>query len=317
MGLPKPSQAMTHPGRHDESKGEYPRKRDRKCLYQDSGQRFLLCAKALWEWYPTPPRNATINTKGPWTYTINMKVEWNKVTWYSKTLALALFVALPFAGFSLGVRYGKIEESTAGAFLAAAGGAGSSGTTAPNGLIPYYGDTAEWQTDANNVAGGFSIAYPIDFPVQDNYSLSSSTDWRVGADGTQGTLYLTLTVPKAFEPQTNFSDARLTVGASGNAAARARCLEADATRGPAAGPTSTAMIGGVPFTVFRSSDAGAGNYYDTTSYRTIRNGMCYAIEYTVHSAQIYNYPASYGLRPFSAAKIDALMENVVGTFKFL
>ena len=29
-------------------------------------------------------------------YTINMKIEWNKVTWYSKLIALALFVALPF-----------------------------------------------------------------------------------------------------------------------------------------------------------------------------------------------------------------------------
>jgi hypothetical protein len=37
-----------------------------------------------------------------------MKIEWNKVTWYSKLLALALFVALPFIGFYYGVQYGKI-----------------------------------------------------------------------------------------------------------------------------------------------------------------------------------------------------------------
>ena len=36
-----------------------------------------------------------------------MKIHWNKVTWYSKLLALILFVALPFIGFCLGVRYGK------------------------------------------------------------------------------------------------------------------------------------------------------------------------------------------------------------------
>jgi hypothetical protein len=37
-----------------------------------------------------------------------MKIEWNKVTWYSKLLALALFVALPFIGFYYGMQYGKI-----------------------------------------------------------------------------------------------------------------------------------------------------------------------------------------------------------------
>jgi hypothetical protein len=34
-----------------------------------------------------------------------MPIEYNKVTWYSKILALILFVALPFAGFWLGMKY--------------------------------------------------------------------------------------------------------------------------------------------------------------------------------------------------------------------
>ena len=34
-----------------------------------------------------------------------MPIEYNKVTWYSKLLALILFVALPFIGFWLGVQY--------------------------------------------------------------------------------------------------------------------------------------------------------------------------------------------------------------------
>jgi hypothetical protein len=40
-----------------------------------------------------------------------MKIEWNKVTWYSKLLALALFIALPFIGFYYGVQYGKMVAS--------------------------------------------------------------------------------------------------------------------------------------------------------------------------------------------------------------
>lgn len=39
-----------------------------------------------------------------------MKVEWNKVTWYSKLLALAVVVILPFLGFILGMKYGAVVE---------------------------------------------------------------------------------------------------------------------------------------------------------------------------------------------------------------
>ena len=52
-----------------------------------------------------------------------MKIEWNKVTWYSKFIALALFVALPFIGFYYGTQYGKIaarDRSSADAISAAA-----------------------------------------------------------------------------------------------------------------------------------------------------------------------------------------------------
>ena len=39
-----------------------------------------------------------------------MKLEWHKVTWYSKMLALGLFIILPFIGFYFGVQYQKILE---------------------------------------------------------------------------------------------------------------------------------------------------------------------------------------------------------------
>lgn len=36
-----------------------------------------------------------------------MKIEWNKVTWYSKTLALAMLVILPIVAFMWGFKSGK------------------------------------------------------------------------------------------------------------------------------------------------------------------------------------------------------------------
>ncbi len=238
-----------------------------------------------------------------------MKIQWNKVTWYSKFLALALFVALPFIGFYYGMQYGRMtailgEISTINL---------KSSGTADNSAA-YYNDPAEWQIDANNIAGGFNIAYPLDFDTQDNYSATPSTDWRLNANA-PGVKYFTLTVPRAFEPQTNFVDATLTVGASQDSAAIASCLTPDQLGEPTTAALS-ATINGIAFTIFKFNGAGAGNYYETTSYRTLHAGACYAVEYTVHSGQIANYPSSYNLQPFDGSKIDSLMQNIVGTFRF-
>jgi len=234
-------------------------------------------------------------------------IQWNKVTWYSKTVALILFVALPFIGFYYGAQYGKIQVSLPSASQTV------SVPSTPTGS-DYYSNTAEWQTDANNTKGGFAIAYPIDFDAQDNYMATPGMNWRVGATSA-GTIFFTLTVPKAFEPQTNFADASLTVGNSKNTSDVAQCLSVDPNSGETMS-TSTVTINGAVFTVFQSNDAGAGNLYQTTSYRTVHAGQCYAIDYTIHSGQIANYPASYNLQPFDQAKIDNLMQTIISTFKF-
>lgn len=243
------------------------------------------------------------------------KIQWNKVTWYSKLIALTVFVVLPFVFFYFGVRYGTMVGYLNATQEINLLSATSSSSQAGNGETAYYQNPAAWQTDANNTAGGFSIAYPIDFDTQDNIMLSPSTDWRIDANSMPGVIYFTLTVPRAFEPQTNFAGATLTVGASGNAAAIAQCIKAGASSGPFAA-TSTAAVNGIDFTVFHSTGVGAGNYYDTTSYRTLHADKCYAVEYTIHSTQIMNYPASYGLHPYDQQKIDTLMQAIVGTFTF-
>jgi hypothetical protein len=246
-------------------------------------------------------------------------IQWNKVTWYSKLIALILFVALPFIGFYYGAQYGKIIGTINQQSPLVAQEGGNTTTVAPNqsaALSSYYTTPSEWQIDANNTSGGFSIAYPIDFSAQDNYPATPSTDWRVNTNNITGVKYFTLSVPKAFEPQTNFADATLTVGASGASAAVTQCLTQDPANGPTAVATSSATINGISFTVFHSSDAGAGNIYETTSYRTVHGGKCYAVEYTVHSGQIANYPTSYNLQPLDEAKIATLMQNIIGTFKF-
>ena len=239
-----------------------------------------------------------------------MTISWNKVTWYSKTIALVLFVALPFIGFWYGTMYGELVAP-----LTVTSSPSSTVSSVGFTGFDYYSNVAEWQTDANNTAGGFTIAYPIDFSTQDNYSPAPSTDWRAGANGAPGMTYFALTIPPAFDPQTNFASAQLTVGASANNAAVANCLTPDPTGGPATA-TSSAVINGVQFTIFQSSDAGAGNIYETTSYRTLHAGQCYAVEYTIHSTQLGNYPPQYNLQQFDSAMVTDLLNRIVETFKF-
>jgi hypothetical protein len=235
-----------------------------------------------------------------------MPIAWNKVTWYSKILALVLFVILPFAGFYFGIQYGAARQYVADYSV------NLKQVSSQNGN-PYYEDIAAWQTDPNH--SGWSIAYPIDFDTNDNYSNTPSDDWRMGMPGGPGLQFFTLTIPRVFEPQTNFADAKLTVGMSGNAAAVAECLIAEPTE-PNQPASGTTTINGTVFTVFHFADAGAGNYYETTSYRTRHVGACWAVEYTIHSSQIGNYPPEYQLKPFDETALHDVLDRIVGTFKF-
>lgn len=129
-----------------------------------------------------------------------------------------------------------------------------------------------------------------------------------------GSLLATVVIPGTIQRKTNFRDARFTVGASRDTMAVKTCLT-DALGGTSKG--TKVMIGGSEFTKLSLSDAGAGNLYDTTSYRTIHDGQCYTIEYTIHTTQLANYPAEAGITAYDKATIVALMEDIVQSFKFL
>jgi hypothetical protein len=177
----------------------------------------------------------------------------------------------------------------------------------------YYSNPAEWQT-YTAISAGYSIAFPIDFSVSEPTSPKATTSWRTNnIDQSSGFQAFTLTVPAAFEPQTNFDNAMLTVDYSKNAKALADCLVAE--NGEAT--SSTQVINGATFTIFTSSDAGAGNLYDTASYRTIHAGSCYAVEFTIHSSQLGNFPAEYNLQQFDEGQASSLLQRIVGTFTFL
>jgi hypothetical protein len=74
---------------------------------------------------------------------------------------------------------------------------------------------------------------------------------------------------------------------------------------------------GIPFTKFTFSDAGAGNLYETTSYRTKRGDECYVVEYTIHSSNIGMYSPDQGIKEFDKDKITKMLDRMVRSFQFL
>jgi len=187
-----------------------------------------------------------------------------------------------------------------------------------NGTSTYSNCVAGTQASANNTniftdgSKTFSFVYPNSFTLSGG-ELGYTQSWRQGTTDL-GMMLAVVTIPRSFQPQTNFSEAKFTVGTSSDVNAVAACLT-DTSGNSAQGTTTT--INGVPYTVFSFGDAGAGNFYQTTSYRTVRDGQCYAIEYTVHSTNIGNYPPEQHITAFDEAKVKSALEGIVRSFKFL
>ena len=162
-------------------------------------------------------------------------------------------------------------------------------------------------TDASKT---FSFSFPSQFPLFGE--LGYSQDWVLNSTSS-GLLLAEVMIPKSFEPGTNFGESKFTIGVSSDPDAVSQCLT---PQFPNMEKISTTTVNGTQFTKFIFSDAGAGNFYDTTSYRTIYNGGCYAIEYTIHSGNIDNYPPGT-VTAFDENKIRNIFENMAQSFRFL
>lgn len=171
-------------------------------------------------------------------------------------------------------------------------------------------DCSEHFVDSNNV---FSFDYNSFFQSIGRIDTSPTTDWSLNSKQ-KGVIFASVIVPRTYMPDTNFSSARLTIGQSTNLNAIKSCLsktqESDIDNG-------TVIIDGHSFKKFIWNSAGAGNFYDTVSYKGIVDGDCYAIEYTIHSTNIENYSPDQGIKEFSKAKIQDEIGKIIKSLKFL
>ncbi|MFZ2484621.1 MAG: hypothetical protein WAX80_00230 [Minisyncoccia bacterium] len=129
----------------------------------------------------------------------------------------------------------------------------------------------------NDPEGVFSFEYPVKFQVT----------------GREGAILARVTVPKAYMPNTNFSDAVLAINWT-------------------SGGTDATCSGRVT-----TAEGAAGNLYETTTIKKIYDGDCYTFEYIIHSTNIGNYDPSQGITEFDKKKIQDNLEEIISSFSFL
>jgi membrane-bound inhibitor of C-type lysozyme len=188
-----------------------------------------------------------------------------------------------------------------------------------NDKSTYTNCTAATVTDSDapgyatypNRGKTFRFAFPTNFAVSGS-APGYTPDWSASATAS-GKVLARIEVPQSYLLGTNFGDAHFTVGTSADPSAVATCT---ANPSPTASPSTTATINGIEYQKFVWSDAAAGNRYDTTSYRVVRNDLCYAIEYTVHYGNIQNYPAG-AVKEFDEKQVQSALDEIAQSFTFL
>ena len=140
-----------------------------------------------------------------------------------------------------------------------------------------------------------------------------SFDYNPLFNATEDKEGVSVLVPKSYMPGTNFSEASLKVTKSNDADVLKTCME----KIPDAKIIgSKILLDGVPFVGFGATDAGAGNFYETITYKGLAEGNCYTIAYTIHSTNIGNYSPDQGIKEFDKVKIQTELESIVSSIKF-
>ncbi len=163
-----------------------------------------------------------------------------------------------------------------------------------------------------NKLNGFSFSYPSKFSLADNETILNQP-WEYNTTDT-GNLIARVVIPRTIQPKTNFGEAYFDVGVSTSTDSIKNCL---ISSGVNTTDVSSISINDQSFEVFHYNDAGAGNFYDVTSYHTVKNGKCFVLESFVHSSNIGNYSPDQGIKEFDKILVNNILKNIVESFQFL
>lgn len=176
---------------------------------------------------------------------------------------------------------------------------GAATTTQPSTIISGVPD--ETYVDSKL---SFSITHPTT-------ATTSPVDYSGYLPLTQTPL-ASFALPRSMFAGTNLDEAGVYIGASSSPEAITSCDSAL----PSSGETSlgTETINGADFAVFASSDAGAGNFYDSKIYRRIENGWCVEVIELLHSTNIANYTPGT-VKEFDKTYYQTILDKIVHTYQ--
>ncbi len=159
-------------------------------------------------------------------------------------------------------------------------------------------DNNSWQTYRYQPYG-FEFKYPASW-VFVQPSFKTLTDSIVSVQ-----------TPENLYPKTNFSNAVVTVNASVGISEN-QCLSNSQTKAPLLEPLT---INGQTFYVESTTDAGAGNFYDSKIYKTVHDKVCLEVIETIHTTNVGNYEPGT-VTEVDQTEIKKLLQDILLTFKF-
>lgn len=110
---------------------------------------------------------------------------------------------------------------------------------------------------------------------------------------------------------TQITDAEIRIGVSNATTEVHQCTTPPGAARP--GSLAHKEVGGVDFVTFTASDAAMSHPLDVHSYRSVHDGVCYAIDLLVYGVnpQVLGPPAT---PPFSREQAFTYMRSVLATF---
>lgn len=173
---------------------------------------------------------------------------------------------------------------------------------------------SEGQSIYTNGEEGFLIAYPERAVVSESFKNTHLlSTWSVSSDLPGTPLIEILSYTRASETSyPRYYDALVRVGVSRDQAAARTCIEPH--NGEVAADERT--IGDVVWSGFSYGDAGMMKYVRATSYRTVHNGACYALEEIVAGSSYRDEPQADDLSDEALQKEEAALRSITDTFRF-
>lgn len=171
------------------------------------------------------------------------------------------------------------------------------------------------QSTFTSKAYGLTISYPADFELRHGFTKSylQNGSWKTYAQPTSQGRPLVSLVLKGSNAVT---DAELRIGVSRNDKAVSKCTQPPGAFRKGSLDMDAARLDGVRFVTWKAADAAMSHYLKVRSYRTVHNGVCYAIDLLIYGSNpmVYDPPRK---PPFTQQQAFKRLEAALKGFRFI